>query len=933
MEGNDLNRSGGGAAQDCAADGLNRYQTLLDSIDEGYCIIEMLQDPDGRWNDYLFVETNRVFEQQSGLHDAVGRRARELMPIVDQDWFERYGRVADTGEPIRFVTEAVSLGRWLDICAFRVGSPGDRHVGVLFTDITERKLADVALRASEERYRNLFESIDEGFCLIEMIFDESGKPVDYLFLETNPAFEKQCGLQDALGKRILELRPQHEAYWFESFGQVVRTGERLRFQALSHSLGGRSFDICAVRVGGPDSRKVAIVFTDITERLTTAAAIAASEQRYRRLFEAAHDGILILNADTAMIEDVNPFLIDLLDYPREYFIGKELWEIGVFPDIEHSKAAMRELQDKKSIRFEDMPLEDKQGNKHPVEFVSNVYQENGRRVIQCNIRDISERKMGAEELRHAANRFRFMAESMPQKVFTADASGAMDYFNPQWMEYTGLSFEQIKGRGWKQFIHPLDLQETVRRWHHSIDTGEPFDMEHRFARADGAYRWHMSGAHCMLDVDGNSAMWIGSVTDIEDVKRIERERATLLVNEQASRMEAETANRSKDLFLATLSHELRTPLNAIVGWISILRRKKGSPTFPADLQEGLEVIERNTKAQVQLIEDVLDVSRIVSGKLRLEMRWCDLADAVKAGIDVVRPVAEARDITLDVQLDPAVSKTSCDSARIQQVVWNLLSNAVKFTPKGGTVGVSLSRCQSSIQIQVTDSGQGLHPDLLPFIFDRFRQADSSTRRNFGGLGLGLSIVKHLVEMHGGTVAAHSAGAGKGSTFTVRLPIKAVRAEEDCSEKGESGPAADDQAEDAAAPDSMRTPLVRLDGLRVLVVDDEADARRLVAKVLTQSGATVAAAAGAEEALHLLAGFRPDVLVSDIGMPDMDGFDLIKKVRSLDHAGRKLPAVALTAFAHNEDQRRVLLAGFQVHVAKPVDPHDLLAVVASLAGPQ
>ncbi|HEX4055041.1 MAG TPA: ATP-binding protein [Tepidisphaeraceae bacterium] len=405
-------------------------------------------------------------------------------------------------------------------------------------------------------------------------------------------------------------------------------------------------------------------------------------------------------------------------------------------------------------------------------------------------------------------------------------------------------------------------------------------------------------------------------------EKVARDREALLANEQASRVEADTANRAKDMFLANLSHEMRTPLNAIVGWITILRAKDYKKE---DLEEGLAVIERNTKAQVQLIEDVLDVSRIVSGKLRLDMRPCELLEIINAGIDVMRPAADARDIALDVQLDPSASRATCDATRIQQVVWNLVSNAIKFTPKGGKVRVTLTREKSSLQIQVTDNGQGITPNLLPHVFDRFRQADSSTRRKFGGLGLGLSIVKHLVEMHGGTVEAQSQGEGRGSTFTVRLPILAVR----------MSPALDEPAEEDVAKTAHSLPLVRLDGLRVLVVDDDPDARRLLVKVLERAGAVVTAAGSAAEALEALAKERAtertDVLVSDLGMPDRDGYDLIREVRRRGYHAKDLPAVALTAFVHKDDAREALLAGFQVHLSKPVDPPDLTAVIASLAG--
>jgi signal transduction histidine kinase/ActR/RegA family two-component response regulator len=411
------------------------------------------------------------------------------------------------------------------------------------------------------------------------------------------------------------------------------------------------------------------------------------------------------------------------------------------------------------------------------------------------------------------------------------------------------------------------------------------------------------------------------------VDQVERDFAALLANEAASRRDAEAANRAKDIFLATLSHEMRTPLNTIVGWLSLLRHQQAEARH---FEEGLKVIERNTTAQLQLIDDLLDVSRIVSGKLRVDIHPCELTDVINTGVNMMRPAAEGRGITLNVQLDPSASGAWCDSVRIQQVVWNLVSNAVKFTPKGGRVDVTLSREKSSLQIQVRDNGQGISAELLPYVFDRFRQADSSTRRRFAGLGLGLSIAKYIVEAHGGTIEAHSPGEGKGSTFTFRLPIRAVR----IGEEGEEGKVAshtgEGQPEDVA-PIVSRQPKVRLDGLRVLVVDDEADARRILVLVLEKAGAIVTAAGSVREGIEALPKARPDVLVSDLGMPDQDGFDLIRQVRDEGYDASDLPAVALTAFVQKDDARLALLAGFQVHVPKPVDPHHLTSVIAQLAG--
>ena len=457
--------------------------------------------------------------------------------------------------------------------------------------------------------------------------------------------------------------------------------------------------------------------------------------------------------------------------------------------------------------------------------------------------------------------------------------------------------------------------------------------EYRALRASVLRLWRESGpAPDLRDVDDvtrfNESIDQSLTHAVRSyVDRVERDRAALLANEHASRREAEAANRAKDVFLATLSHEMRTPHNAIVGWLSLLRHEQADTRH---FQEGLKVIERNTAAQLQLIDDVLDVSRIVSGKLRVDIHPCELTDVINVGVNMMRPAAEARRITLNVQLDPSASGAWCDSVRIQQVVWNLVSNAVKFTPKGGRVDVTLSRERSSFQIQVMDNGQGISSELLPFVFDRFRQADSSTRRRFAGLGLGLSIVKYIVEAHGGTVEANSPGEGKGSTFTVRLPIRAVG----IGEAGEEGKVASTTGEgepvDVAAVIGSR-PLVRLDGLRVLVVDDEADARRVLVLVLEQVGAIVTAAGSVREAIEALRKARLDVLVSDLGMPDQDGFDLIRQVRDEGYDARDLPAVALTAFVQKDDARLALLAGFQVHVPKPIDPHDLTSVIARLSG--
>jgi signal transduction histidine kinase/ActR/RegA family two-component response regulator len=396
------------------------------------------------------------------------------------------------------------------------------------------------------------------------------------------------------------------------------------------------------------------------------------------------------------------------------------------------------------------------------------------------------------------------------------------------------------------------------------------------------------------------------------------ERERLLVSEQSARSEAEAASRLKDEFLATVSHELRTPLTAVLGWLHILR---GGELDSAAATHALEIIERNARSQNQLIEDLLDVSRIITGKLRLDVRHVDVAGIIEAAIEAVLPAAEAKEIRVQKVLDTAASSISGDPARLQQVVWNLLSNAIKFTPRGGRVHVRLQRVNSHIEISVSDSGEGIKKEFLPFVFDRFRQADGTSARRFGGLGLGLAIVRHLVELHGGTVQANSDGEGTGSVFTVRLPLLPVFQRETDTERVH--PTKSDKRAAVEYPDNLA-------GLKVLVVDDEADTLELLQVLLERCGAAVTTAGSVAEALELLEQAKPDVIVSDIGMPAEDGFEFIRKLRLLPpEKGGKIPAVALTAYARAEDRLRVLRSGYQMHLSKPVELAELVAVVANL----
>jgi PAS domain S-box-containing protein len=520
--------------------------------------------------------------------------------------------------------------------------------------------------------------------------------------------------------------------------------------------------------------------------------------------------------------------------------------------------------------------------------------------------------LARREIEEAQRLFKSVVDNVPELAWTARPDGHIDFYNNRWFEYTGTTPEQMEGWGWKSVHDPAMLDAVTERWSRSLTLGEPFEMEFPLRGADGTFCWFLTRVRPLRDADGQIVRWFGTNTNID-------ERVRLLASEKEAREEAERSNRAKDEFLAIVSHELRNPLNAMLGWTRLLR----AGSLPPERHErALETIERNAVIQAQLIEDLLDVARVASGKLPLAVESVRFARVVEAALDSARPAIEAKGLRLEVVLDTD-GLLSGDPARLQQVVWNLITNATKFTPRGGRIRVALLREPSHLVLSVDDDGQGIDASFLPFVFDRFKQGDASTTKVHGGLGLGLSIAKNLVEMHGGTIAVHSEGAGKGTTFTVRLPVAAVRRE----------------APGVSPPPRPRTPAVQMDfdapadlrGLRVLAVDDDGDCRDIVAAVLGSCGMLVVTAASAEDAMQHIEHDAPDILLSDIGMPDEDGYSLIRRIRALPRdKGGTMPAACLTGYVSAEDRRRSLLAGFSMHVPKPIDPAELVAVVASLA---
>jgi PAS domain S-box-containing protein len=544
------------------------------------------------------------------------------------------------------------------------------------------------------------------------------------------------------------------------------------------------------------------------------------------------------------------------------------------------------------------------------------------RVRQYQVREHLAQQAAAQRvIREAEQRFRLLIENITDyAIFMIDTEGRVASWNSGAQHLLGYSTQEIVGEPAARFFGD-ERDVFLREMGEALSTGRATSTGWRL-RKDETRLFVEGVLTTVRDERGRLLGYSKLMKDITDKRRIETEREQLLQSERAARSEAERSGRMKDEFLATLSHELRTPLSAILGWSQVLAQVNGANS---EIRDGLKVIERNARAQAQIIEDLLDMSGIISGKVRLEMREVDITSVVEASINAVRPAAVAKGVELETTIERRPAAVNGDANRLQQVFWNLLANAVKFTPKGGCIAVSLERSGSHFDVVVTDSGEGIDGAFLPYVFERFRQADASTSRRHGGLGLGLAIVKQLVDLHGGNVNAASDGNGKGSTFTVTLPVMASRSDFVARE------AEPPEHPSPASPHELATPrpYANLGGVKVLIVDDEPDGRSLIERLLRDCEATVTTAGSAREAMERVIRERPDVLLSDIGMPKEDGYALIRRVRELGGEKGRIPAIAVTAYARAEDRAKAIEAGYQMHLAKPVEPAKLVEMVASL----
>ncbi len=895
--------------------------------------------PDGlvisRLADGVILEVNDSFAALSGYdHDEmIGISTLDLDLYVDPADRQRMLAILKEQNYVRDFEFAMKRqsgeARLITFSAEPLELHGEHCWLTIVRDITERKQAEESLRESEERFSKAFRASPDALVISRIS--------DGVILEANDSFISLSGYNrdEVIGKSPIDL------------GLYGAPADRQRMLAIlkEHNY-VRDFELVMKRKSG-ETRLISFsaeplelhgercwltIGRDITESKQAEESLRESEERFSKAFRASPDGLIITRQSDGVILEVNDSFGKMFGYASDEVVGKSWTQIDFLVDPEERLRAHAILEEQGHIREFEMSAKRKSGETLLVRISTEPIELRGERGFVTIVQDITRRKQAEEALRKSEEQARRQLAYVEAIYATApvglcflDTDLRYLSMNERLAEIDGRSVEEHMGRTVREVMPEVaDTVEPVLR--RVIETGEPalnIEQSTTTAREPGVLR-HFLTSYYPIKNGGGRVLGVNVVVmEITMRKKIEEELERLLRQEKAAREEAEAANRMKDEFLATISHELRTPLTSILGWARMLT--DGGLTAP-QARHALEVIAQSAQSQTRLIDDILDTSRIITGRLKLDAQPVEIERIFHAAVNVVRPSAEAKGIDLSEVVEAPDCVVFGDANRLQQAFWNLLSNAVKFTNEGGRVEARLGRADGQIEIAVTDTGIGIDPKFLPHVFDRFRQADASTTREYGGLGIGLGIVRHIVEMHGGGVLASSPGKGQGATFKIRLPlISALRLAQPEGPRAEGSPSA---AKERKTLENGH----RLDGVRVLLVEDNPDTLDMLKFIFDESGAEVIAATSVDEALDALDRFKPDALVSDIAMPDRNGYDLIREVRLREpERGGKIPAVAVTAYARAEDRVRVLAAGFQMHVAKPIDPDELIAVVASLTG--
>ncbi|MFQ4146158.1 PAS domain S-box protein [Chlorogloeopsis sp. ULAP02] len=839
------------------------------------------------------------------LHPEDRQRIHEMRPVLEDGQLSRHEIEYRTVWPDGTV-------RWLMARGSAIYDAEGKPIssmGVIF-DITDRKQAEEALRRSEERLRVSQELSLDAFTILDSVRNEAGAIVDFVWTYVNPKAAEilKRPIEELVGQRLLDVLPgnQLNSELFQRYVQVVETGEPHDIE-LSYNADGITGWFRNMTVKLEDG--VAIFFSDITIRKQTEQALRHAEERLRVALQNAP--ITVFNQDRELKYTWihNPILYDLHE-----MLGKRDRDFLPPQDAELLTVIKQRVLETGIGAREEIKITRNETNYYYDLTVEPLRDSNNTVIgITCAAVDISKLKQTAIDLRESEDRLRLALESAELGTWDFNLITGKLKWDEGCKAMFGLPPDaEVTWDLSASAIHPDDRERVLEATQAALNPANKgaYAIEYRTVGiTDGIERWVAAKGQVYFNSAGEAVRFIGTVLNITEQKRVEVEREQLLAREQAAREAAEAANRIKDEFLAVVSHELRAPLNPILGWAKLLRNHQ---LDEQKTDRALEVIERNAKMQAQLINDLLDVSRILRGKLSLDISPVDLVSTIQAAIETVRLAAEAKSIQIHTLLEPQVGYVSGDCGRLQQVVWNLLSNAVKFTSEGGRVDIRLERINSQAQITVSDTGKGISPDFLPYVFDHFRQESAATTRRFGGLGLGLAIVRYLVELHGGTVQADSIGEGQGATFTVKLPLMPHQpmTNQDTTKLSE--------------------PSLNFHGIRILVVDDDDNTREFLTFLLELHRANVTAVTTASEAIAMLTHLKPDLLLSDIGMPDVDGYMLMRQIRALPpEQGGIIPAIALTAYAGEIDQQQAMAAGFQKHIAKPIDPQVLLQAIAEL----
>jgi PAS domain S-box-containing protein len=877
--------------------------TIWESMTDAYVTL------DREWRViYANSAATQVYFQLTGLEpqEFLGKSHWDIFPaLVGHEVEQAYRRAVTEQVAVHLEVWYEPTGNWFETHAY----PSPEGLGIYFRDISDRRQAELIVQQQLAEIESIYKTAPIGLCFVD---------TDLKFVRINERLAEINGfsISDHLGRTLREILPDLADQLEPLYRQVIESGEpilNLEVEGTNCAQPGvlRQWLVCYYPQQDMHQRVmgVNVMVQEITERKQFEANLARTTEILHSVIEGSSDVIFVKDLQGRYVV-ANSTAATWLDTTPETMLGQD--DTALFPPEMAQQIQQTDrqvMQTGESIVFEeDVPKQDVSRSLLSAKYPWRDGDGKILGVIGIS-RDISDRKQTEAEreqmqiaLRESEEQLRFTADTIPHIVWVTDPYGVTTYVNQRWVEYTGLSLAAALDYGWQNLLHPDDLPRVQAFWTEACQTASVYDIKYRLRCADGMFRWQLVRGRPMRDQQGRVVKWFGTCTDIHDQKQAELERDQLLADAQAARAEAEAANRSKDEFVAMVAHELRSPLNSIAGWSKLLQTRKFDD---ATLSKALDTIYRNTQAQVQLVEDLLDISRMVKGTLQIQTAPVNWVNVIEAALDLVRPMADAKHIQLkpDLTLTPQVSG---DFNRLQQIAVNLLTNAIKFTPPSGRVEVQLEQVDAQVVLRVHDTGKGIAPEFLPYIFERYQQGQQNTGSK-DGLGLGLAIVKNLVELHNGTIAAESAGIGQGSTFTVRLP----------------------RLETLAIPQdsSVVVGAISLVGIRVLAVEDELDMLNLIAFVLQDYGAEVKAVTTAAAALQCLSQFKPNILLSDIAMPGGNGYELVQQVKL--HPEGQIPAIALTAYASATDREQSRLAGFQQHLSKPVDPEDLVAAILSL----